>query len=102
MNIVEGHPFDCVLATSGIENTVKLFEPLLPVPHDLSHAQEVPLTHFTCLGLIFEGDGSKQSEGASAHAGDARAALAYAFPSPLRQRPRTPPWDIFCCLILYC
>jgi len=38
VNIMSGHPFDPVLATSGIENHVKLWHPTLSAPRDLSQS----------------------------------------------------------------
>jgi len=41
VNCAAGHPFDPVLATSGIENNVKLWEPSAEKPVDLSQADNV-------------------------------------------------------------
>ncbi|KAE8651395.1 WD repeat protein iqw1 isoform X2 [Cucumis sativus] len=32
VNCVQSHPFDCAIATSGIDNTIKLWTPTAPVP----------------------------------------------------------------------
>ncbi|KAM7253282.1 hypothetical protein ACFE04_008850 [Oxalis oulophora] len=32
VNCVQSHPFDCVVATSGIDNSIKLWSPTAPVP----------------------------------------------------------------------
>ncbi|MFS7913144.1 putative transcription factor WD40-like family [Helianthus anomalus] len=32
VNCVQSHPYDCVVATSGIDNTIKIWTPLASVP----------------------------------------------------------------------
>jgi len=41
VNVISGHPFDCVMATSGIENHVKIWEPILEAPADLKQAEDI-------------------------------------------------------------
>jgi len=41
VNVISGHPSICTMATSGIENNVKLWEPILDTPIDLQTAQTV-------------------------------------------------------------
>lgn len=41
VNIVEGHPIDCVLASSGIENNVKLFSPIGTQPFDIGQYEDL-------------------------------------------------------------
>jgi len=47
VNVISGHPFNCVMATSGIENNVKIWEPTCDTPADLTIAAEVAAANHT-------------------------------------------------------
>ena len=38
---MQSHPFDCVIATSGIENTVKLWAPTRKTPNKLKKLDKI-------------------------------------------------------------
>jgi WD repeat-containing protein 42A len=41
VNVISGHPNNCVMASSGIDNDVKIWEPILEEPVDLSSIEEI-------------------------------------------------------------
>uniref|UniRef100_A0A6B2L4F7 Anaphase-promoting complex subunit 4 WD40 domain-containing protein n=1 Tax=Arcella intermedia TaxID=1963864 RepID=A0A6B2L4F7_9EUKA len=41
VNVISGHPFNCVLATSGIDSSIKIWEPIQKQRTDLSGAEEI-------------------------------------------------------------
>jgi len=41
VNVISGHPSICVMATSGIDMNVKIWESILDRPVDLQNAQQV-------------------------------------------------------------
>lgn len=54
VNVISGHPFDCVMATSGIENDVKIWQPIRDVPADLKEADQVAQSnlHRSRTGIV--------------------------------------------------
>jgi len=44
VNCVQSHPFDCAIATSGIDNTIKLWTPCARVPSIVAGGQAGPDT----------------------------------------------------------